>query len=259
MSSDTNAVRNKRWKRGAAVGTGIALIAGAFAAQTGSSTVTASSHREAPLIAGDPRADNTDVYAFTSPDDASSVTLISDWIPFEEPNGGPNFYTWADDTKYNIKIDNTATRSRSHVHVGVQHRRPRRVAGLPQQPRTGDLARRPDLNVYQTYDLTVTDGAGTTTVLAGDGDGLHSAGDPIAAPSIAGSASMPDYTPLRNEAIKSLNAAARLRRPVRRSVLPRPARVRPPLRRRREQGRPGHPCRLQRQPGRTALPKTALR
>ena len=44
----------------------------------------------------------------------------------------------------------------------------------------------PDLNVYQTYDLTVTDGNGVTTVLLGDGDGVHSPGDPIAAPSLVG-------------------------------------------------------------------------
>src|SRR5688572_31226587 len=52
----------------------------------------ASSHREAPLISKDPSVDNTDVYAFVSPDDASKVTLIANWIPFEEPAGGPNFY-----------------------------------------------------------------------------------------------------------------------------------------------------------------------
>lgn len=67
----------------------------------------ASSHREAPLIAGDPRADNTDVYAFTSPDKADTVTMVANWIPMEEPNGGPNFYAFGDDLRYNIKIDNS--------------------------------------------------------------------------------------------------------------------------------------------------------
>ncbi|MEO5898561.1 MAG: DUF4331 domain-containing protein, partial [Ilumatobacteraceae bacterium] len=65
------------------------------------------------------------------------------------------------------------------------------------------------LNVYQTYDLTVTDGAGVTTNLAGNGNGLHDAGDPIAAPSIAGAASMPDYTPLRDQAIIGLNGGGK--------------------------------------------------
>ncbi|MCV2490551.1 DUF4331 domain-containing protein [Geodermatophilus sp. YIM 151500] len=66
----------------------------------------ASSHREAPLILGDPAADNTDVYAFSSPENADHVTLIANWIPFEEPNGGPNFYPWADDAEYLVHIDN---------------------------------------------------------------------------------------------------------------------------------------------------------
>jgi hypothetical protein len=65
----------------------------------------ASSHREAPLISKDPTVDNTDVYAFVSPDDASKVTLIANWIPFEEPAGGPNFYHFDDTARYLIKID----------------------------------------------------------------------------------------------------------------------------------------------------------
>ena len=96
-----------RWsKRGVAGGVALAAVAGVFVTQAGPFGAGASSHREAPLIAGDPRADNTDVYAFVSPDKPDNVTLIANWIPFEEPNGGPNFYTFADDTRYNIKIDN---------------------------------------------------------------------------------------------------------------------------------------------------------
>ncbi|SNR47334.1 DUF4331 domain-containing protein [Blastococcus mobilis] len=66
----------------------------------------ASSHREAPLILNDPLVDNTDVYAFSSPENPHNVTFIANWIPFEEPNGGPNFYPWADDAEYLINIDN---------------------------------------------------------------------------------------------------------------------------------------------------------
>ena len=66
----------------------------------------ASSHREAPLISEDPVADTTDVYAFVSPEDPSKVTFIADWIPLEEPAGGPNFYKFGDDVKYQINIDN---------------------------------------------------------------------------------------------------------------------------------------------------------
>src|SRR5262245_1680124 len=66
----------------------------------------ASSHREAPLISGDPQADTTDVYAFVSPDAPDTVTLISSWIPFEDPAGGPNFYRFGDNVLYEFKIDN---------------------------------------------------------------------------------------------------------------------------------------------------------
>lgn len=65
----------------------------------------ASSHREAPLISGDPTADNLDVYAFVSPDLTNTVTLIANWIPFEEPGGGPNFYHFDPNARYLIKID----------------------------------------------------------------------------------------------------------------------------------------------------------
>nr|MBA3852700.1 DUF4331 family protein [Chloroflexota bacterium] len=66
----------------------------------------ASSHREAPMIAKDPTADITDLYAFVSPDDEDSVTLIGNWWPFADPQGGPNFYKFADDgSVYDINID----------------------------------------------------------------------------------------------------------------------------------------------------------
>jgi len=64
-----------------------------------------SSHREAPEISKDPVADSTDVYAFVSPDRPSTVTLIANYIPLEEPAGGPNFYEFGDDVLYAIHID----------------------------------------------------------------------------------------------------------------------------------------------------------
>ena len=66
----------------------------------------ASSHREAPLISTDPLADNTDVYAFVSPDRANSVTILANFIPLEEPAGGPNFFRFDDNVLYQIRFDN---------------------------------------------------------------------------------------------------------------------------------------------------------
>ncbi|HEX7223023.1 MAG TPA: DUF4331 domain-containing protein [Candidatus Limnocylindrales bacterium] len=68
---------------------------------------TASSHREAPLIAEDPSADNTDLYAFRSPDKPNTVTIIANWIPGEDPAAGPNYYTFSPSAKYKVNIDRT--------------------------------------------------------------------------------------------------------------------------------------------------------
>ena len=67
---------------------------------------TASSHREAPLISQDPTADNTDLYAFVSPDKPDTVTLIANYIPLEQPAGGPNFPAFDDSVLYEIHVDN---------------------------------------------------------------------------------------------------------------------------------------------------------
>ena len=67
-----------------------------------------SSHREAPEISKDPVADSTDTYAFvsTNPGEAGTVTLITNYIPLEDPAGGPNFYEFGDDVLYRINVDN---------------------------------------------------------------------------------------------------------------------------------------------------------
>jgi hypothetical protein len=68
----------------------------------------ASSHREAPMIANDPLADNTDLYVFRSPDDPSKVTIIANYVPLQLPQGGPNYYSFGDNIRYEIHIDNNA-------------------------------------------------------------------------------------------------------------------------------------------------------
>src|SRR3954468_1731706 len=74
------------------------------------SYLDASSHREAPLIANDPLADNTDLYAFRSPDNPNKVILIANYIPAELPYGGPNYNSFGENIRYEIHIDNnTAT------------------------------------------------------------------------------------------------------------------------------------------------------
>ena len=76
-----------------------------FVGRLAPSASTASSHREAPLISEDPTADNTDLYAFRSPDKPNTFTIVSNWIPGEDPAAGPNYYTFSQTAHYNIYID----------------------------------------------------------------------------------------------------------------------------------------------------------
>jgi cell division septation protein DedD len=155
----------------------------------------ASSHREAPLIAADPQVDNTDLYAFVSPDSPDSVTLIANWIPFEDPNGGPNFYSFAPDAHYDINIDNTggATASITYRWTFTNHYRSPDTFLYNTGP--VNALTDPTLNFYQTYKLEkIVGGAAPVTVM----DNIP------AAPSDVGLASMPNYAALRDQAITAL-------------------------------------------------------
>ncbi len=79
-----------------------ALCAAAAVALAGSAR--ASSHREAPTISTDPQADNTDLYAWVTPGTHDNLWIIANWIPFEEPAGGPNFHRFSDDVLYEIHL-----------------------------------------------------------------------------------------------------------------------------------------------------------
>ena len=82
-----------------------AVLAALFVGRLGPGSSNASSHREAPLISEDPTADNTDLYAFRSPDKPNTLTIVSNWIPGEDPAAGPNYYTFSQSAKYNIYVD----------------------------------------------------------------------------------------------------------------------------------------------------------
>ena len=79
------------------------LTAFGLARASGPRAAAASSHREAPVIADDPAADNTDLYAFVSPDRPDTVTLVANYIPLEEPAGGPNFAKFDDSVLYELQ------------------------------------------------------------------------------------------------------------------------------------------------------------
>ena len=81
------------------------LLAGVFSI---AAILMSSSHREAPLLLGDPTADNTDLYAFRSPDNPDKITILANYIPFQLPQGGPYYYHFSDNVRYEVHIDNNA-------------------------------------------------------------------------------------------------------------------------------------------------------
>jgi hypothetical protein len=167
----------------------------------GMGTSFGSSHREAPLTAADPQIDSTDLYAFSSPDATDTVTLISNWIPFQEPSGGPNFYRWAENVRYNVHVDNDGDAKPDLTYRWQFETHVRN--GNTFLMNTGPVTKLTDetLNVYQTYTLTeIKDGADAGRKLVKDG---------IVAPANVGKASMPNYASLRQEAITDLNGGGK--------------------------------------------------
>jgi hypothetical protein len=185
-----------RINRRALVGLSVAaaLTASSFALLRTDSG-SASSHREAPMISETPLYDNTDVYAFVSPDKADTVTLLANWIPFEEPNGGPNFYPFGTKGRYNIKIDNDGDAKPDIIYQWTFRNEDRR-GDTTFLYNNGPVTSLDDQNLLfrQHYTLKrITQGSSRTLV--------H---DGIVAPSNVGPASMPDYGTLRHQSIKSL-------------------------------------------------------
>ena len=88
----------------AVLAVGATLASGSALLSPGTSS--ASSHREAPFVSNDPAIDNTDLYAFRSPDKPDTVSFVASWSPLQEPAGGPTYYPWATDAAYDINIDN---------------------------------------------------------------------------------------------------------------------------------------------------------
>src|SRR5215475_1535256 len=173
---------------------GLALAAGVAA--LGPGDAGASSHREAPLIAADPAVDNTDVYAFVSPDRPGYVTLMANFIPFEEPNGGPNFYPFAKDAIYNINIDNNGDARPDVVYRWKFHDIDKR-GGSTFLYNNGPVTSITDPNLLfrQTYTLQASFNGGPFQTRVDNA--------PVA-PSSVGPASMPDYAKLRDQAVTRL-------------------------------------------------------
>ncbi len=163
-----------------------------------------SSHREAPEISKDPTADNTDVYAFVSPDRPGYVTLIANYIPREQPDGGPNFYEFNDEVLYQIFVHNTPTPG---PDITYQFRFRTRVLNpntfLYNTGRINNITD-PTWNRPQSYSVTRIDSSGTHLLASGGNSNLMSL------PVNIGPRSTPNYTNLVQQAIHNLDSGEKV-------------------------------------------------
>ncbi len=183
----------RRLRRAAAVSGASLLLAPVLAAGMLSSS-GASSHREAPLSSKDPVTDLTDVYAFVSPDSPDSVTLIANVIPLEDPAGGPNFYNFGDDVKYEIHVDNDGDA----------------VDDLEYEFRFTTTISNPDTFLYNTGPIESLDDPDwnyrqTYVVSRCDDSGCRDLGQGVVPPANIGPRSTPDYPALAEAAVLNLD------------------------------------------------------
>jgi hypothetical protein len=169
---------------------GLSLMVGAI-------TANASSHREAPMIAEDQFVDNTDVYAFISPSDATKLVLVADYVPLLLPQSGPNFYRFAEDAQYDINLDNDGDAVpdityRYEFETAVKN-------GNTFLYNTGpvDSLQSPNLNVTQTYSLW--------RINRKDGSRQRLLSGAPVAPWHVGKRSFPSYEPVALQAIREAN------------------------------------------------------
>src|SRR5215217_3911697 len=180
-----------------------ALAAAALAANLGSG----SSHREAPLTSLDPTADDTDVYAFTAKDAPGALTVVSNWLPFEDPGGGPNFYKFDPRARYYVNIDNTGDGGYDVRYRFTFRTIPPNSAGvgypvaLPPVNSLDDpkLERQRMTVVRETYGPR---GRLRSSRVIGS--------DLPVAPSNIGPKTMPNYEALANQAIRSLRGGGKV-------------------------------------------------
>lgn len=165
------------------------------------------SHREAPSISKDPVADNTDVYAFVSPDRPDTVTLIANFIPLEEPAGGPNFYQFGDDVLYEIKIDSDGDAIEDITYQFRFRTEIRNPSTFLYNTGPIDSLDDPDWNIRQFYSVTKFVGRrwkGQKRKATVIGKDLPTP------PNRIGPRSTPDYEALANAAIHTLDGGVKV-------------------------------------------------
>lgn len=150
-------LRPKLWVTGLA-------IAGLFIAGVSNNYLESSSHREAPNIANDPLADNTDVYAFRSPTNPENVVIVANYVPFQLPHGGPNYYNFGEDIAYDIHVKNNTVTDYSDVIYRFEFKR------VNEDPTTFFKIRLGKINQKATYTLKKSlDGGKTWDMILSNG------------------------------------------------------------------------------------------
>jgi Domain of unknown function (DUF4331) len=188
-----------RYRRLVAVISVVATL-GLLASLTALSPTRASSHREALLISEDPVADNTDTYVWRSPDRPDTVTLVGNWIPLEEPAGGPNFNKFGDDVKYTLNVDNDGDAEDDIVYefrfrTNIQNRNTFLY-------NTGPITslNDPDFNIRQSYSVAKVENGRRTLVASG-----------LATPPVnIGPRSTPNYEALAAQAVANLKGGGKV-------------------------------------------------
>jgi hypothetical protein len=140
-----------------------AAVGGMLAWSGQHNQLEASSHREAPLIADDPLADNTDLYAFRSPDAPTTVTIMANYIPLELPQGGPIYNTFGDNVRYEIHVKNNPTTTGDDIVYRFT------FSKVNQDPSTFFRVRLGQENQKTTYTLEEIRGAAAPVTIIGTG------------------------------------------------------------------------------------------
>ena len=180
----------------------LVLLPAVLAALAASALVVAlsvgSSHREAPITSGDPLADDTDVYAYTAKDAPGSLTVVANWVPFQDPAGGPNFYRFDERARYYINVDNTGDGRydvRYRFDFRTKFNRKNFLHSLTPVRSLNDAS----LFQKESYEIV------RETYKNGKRTGARSLGKKFrVAPSNVGKKTMPDYEALANQAVKRL-------------------------------------------------------
>ena len=163
-----------------------------------------SSHREAPLIANDPLADNTDLYAFRSPADPNKIVIIANYIPAQLPQGGPNYYSFAENIRYEIHVDNNIATKGDDIVYRFSFQKEN------EDPSTFFNIRLGKQNLKTTYTLERSmDGGRKFQTIVNNGIvpppniGPRSISSPVGL-------NAPDYETLINQAVKTANTGERV-------------------------------------------------